>query len=186
MVILVAMFAVGLTVFLLTRGYNTTVTDPNSPWFTLRGGELYFDASLYTGSNELEVPASIGGQTVTAIAPGSFYDCDELTIVFLPNTVKTIGDCAFEDCGALRGIYIPESTASVGSNAFYGCGALESVFVPQTVERIGSNAFSGCSSLRYIFYTGAYQAWTQLYTEFIGPEAYVYASDTVAPSYPGD
>lgn len=175
-VLLVVMFAAGLSLFWITQG-NRPVTDPNMPWFSIREGTLYFDKDHYHGSNELDVPEIVAGQTVTAISSECFAGCDQLTIVSLPNTVQSIGDSAFQNCSALRGLFVPASVSSIGAYAFSGCAALESVCIPGNVKHIGSNAFLGCNSLSYIFYSGSAENWCQLYSEFISPETYIFAAD---------
>lgn len=175
-VILACMIAVGLALFFLTSEPKA-VTDPDAPWFSVKDGVLSFDASLYHGSSELTVPATVAGQTVTALEMGCFANCDELTTVILPNTLQAISSGVFQDCDALRGIFIPESVGAIGTAAFADCGALESICIPYTVQEIGNQAFSGCLNLSYIFYPGPGSAWRELYKEDISSHTYILAKD---------
>lgn len=155
---LCVMICMGLSAFFLSGG---TAEKPSC--FTVDNGVLYFDYSLYTGSNELTVPETVDGMIVTAISDGCFRDCDRLTTVILPETVTVIGSDAFTGCDALRGIYIPHGVMSVGSNALAECPALEAVCFPQSTMEIGEGCLDHCDSLKYIFYDGTYAQWMELY-----------------------
>ena len=150
-VILACMIAAGLALFFLTLEPKGT-TESGAPWFSIKDGVLSFDKSLYHGSSELTVPATVAGEPVTALESGCFLDCDELTTVILPNTLQSIPSGAFRDCDGLRGIFIPDSVKAISTAAFADCRALEAIFIPYTVTEIGSQAFSGCLKLSYIFY----------------------------------
>ena len=88
-----------------TVGYNTQVGYP---------------------SGKIEIPSKLGYPgysfefTVTAIAPGGFAYCDQVTEVVLPDTLETIGAGAFFYTG-ISTIYIPASVTSiqVDSTCYY-------------------------------------------------------------------
>lgn len=175
--ILILMFAFGTAVYSMSM--NTPALD--TPWFSIRDGALYFDGSQYTGGPELEVPATVDGQTVTALGDYCFFDCDKLSTVTLPDTVETIGICAFYDCDWLRGIKGPEALRIIGSEAFYSCGSLEAIYIPGSVASIGEDAFDECKALRHIFYGSQRQEWASLYPEKINEKAQIYVIDPSSP-----
>ena len=148
-IVLACMIAAGLTMFFFTREPQAVISS-DSPWFSIKGGVLFFDKTLYHGSSELEIPSTIAGQKVTALGSGCFLNCDELTTVILPDTLQTISMGAFQNCDALRGIFIPESVESIGTAAFANCRSLEAICIPYTVKEIGNQAFSGCLKLSFI------------------------------------
>ena len=156
---LVLMFAAGLSAFLLIRFDSRFTTDAAMPWFAVKDGVLYFDSSLYDGSNELTVPATIGGQPVTAISDYCFRDCDSLTAIHLPEGITSIGAYAFYDCDGLRGIRLPETLTWLGDQAFAGCNALEAVCIPYSLKQAGSLVFAGCTNLNCIFYPAPIAQW---------------------------
>lgn len=181
LLILTAVAVLGICLFFLLPAAPASAEplpqEPAMPHFSINGGLLRFDSSLYTGPSELTVPASIQGQTVTGLAPGCFENCTELTTVILPDTLETIGARAFAGCTSLRGIAIPEGVRTLGKETFTGCQALEAVSVPASVTAIGSGCFSDCGSLLHIFYAGEFSQWRSLYSEKITLKTQVYCTD---------
>lgn len=57
-------------------------------------------------------------------------------------TVTSIGEWAFRDCNSLSSVTIPESVKSIGRSAFLRT-SLTSVTIPESVTSIGNSAFSG-------------------------------------------
>lgn len=156
-----------------THAYDPTDED----CFELTGGAVRFLPNKFDGGSILVIPDEIDGKAVTSIADYGFANCDGITTIILPNTLKSIGSFAFNGCDDLRGIYLPESLQEVGSGAFNWCISLESVWVSAGVESIGSGAFTGCASLMYFFYDGTYEAWLELYNEYVTPFTYVTCTD---------
>ncbi len=123
----------------------------------------------------LEVPAEIGGMTVTRIDGRLFNSVarvQNLTEVVLPDTITYIGNGAFRSCPYLSKINFPEGLTEIGAATFAGCSALtsaafpdslitiganafnatglSSVLIPENVASISANAFSGCADLTEI------------------------------------
>ncbi|MBO4690811.1 MAG: leucine-rich repeat protein [Paludibacteraceae bacterium] len=101
---------------------------------------------------------------VTEIGSEAFSNCNELTSVVLPNSLKKIGNCAFYECTELTSINLPDSVEEVGVNAFYSCGLTQPVYnkhifasmpkayegaytVPDGIETIAGGAFGFCTDL---------------------------------------
>lgn len=145
--------------------------------YMLEDGVLTFLPGAYSGGRVLTVPASIDGQTVTAIGARCFYGCEEITTIILPDTITSIGDAAFAECTALRGLFVPESVTSIGTDAFLNCLDLEAVYIPMSMDSIGTGAFEGCPALHYIFFSGYYASWNALYSDYITPFTYVICLD---------
>jgi len=175
LLLLILMSTAGLVSFFFTSG--SKVTDVNLPWFYLKSGVLYFEADRYTGGSELNIPAEIDGHPVIALSDDCFTGCENLTAIFLPDTVTAIGDSAFSGCTSLRGIYVPASVNSIGKEAFLGCTALESICLHNAVTSIGKSAFDQCSSLTYIIFRGNYAQWIQLYDAYINADVGVFCED---------
>lgn len=181
-VFMAVMLAVGCVCFALTAPEDPQPSA--TPWFAVEDGVLSFDAEAYTGGPVLEIPATVDGKTVTALAQGCFQDCDELETVILPDTLQSIGDDAFLGCESLRGIKLTENVETIGQKAFYNCPSLEAVYIPESVNSVGKNAFSGCFNLEHVFFDGDQNDWAAIYPQNIGSNATIYqVSGPEADSY---
>ena len=81
---------------------------------------------------------------LTKVAKYSFYNCDKLASVIIPNAT-TLGECAFRGCANLNSLNLLKVT-SMGSNAFYGCRLLPEISFP-LLTTVPSSAFYNCSEL---------------------------------------
>jgi hypothetical protein len=151
-----------------------TSTLPLSGWaqFTfITNDDNTITITGYTGSdNNVVIPASTNGYSVTGIAFEAFFGftwvtsvtipngvdnidsqafawCSGMTNVVIPNSVTNLGDWAFYDCSSLTNLVIPNGVVSLGSKVFYQCSSLSSVTIPDSVVRMGDNNFSFCSRL---------------------------------------
>jgi hypothetical protein len=96
--------------------------------------------TAYLGSaTEIGIPAEIKGNPVLAIGDKAFYR-KKLTVVELPDTIKTIGEKAFYG-NDLVAINLPEQLVTINTQAFRG-NDIEALIVPSSVETIGSGAFA--------------------------------------------
>ncbi len=86
----------------------------------------------------------------TRIGKNAFYECDKLTSVQIPSTVKCIGACAFYHCKNLTNIVIPEGVESIGNRAFYCCSNLVSIDIPDSLKKVENEAFYLCRNLKKI------------------------------------
>ena len=189
---LALIFALGLAAFLLippaepakdhdAENGNTTPVN-TTPWFTIENGVLYFKESLYDGSEELVVPATVNGQTVTALGDECFAYCTDIIMIYLPETIVTIGDEAFYGCNNLRGIRLPETLTSIGDCAFGGCINLEAICIPYSLQEFGEDVFQHCRTLQFFFYPAPYSYWKKLPIGEIPADSTVYCADGVHPA----
>ena len=94
----------------------------------------------YTGSGgSVNIPSTIDGKTVTAIAWAAFSN-KNITSVTLPDSITYIGHSAFSG-NQLTEVSIPDSVISIANAAFVG-NQLTSVTIPDSVTFIGNNAFT--------------------------------------------
>ncbi len=102
----------------------------------------------YTGSGGfLEIPDELEGYPVTSINYNAFYQCNSLTSVTIPGTVKVIKINAFGLCKNLESVVLSDGIAEIRDDAFNGCISLKSVTIPGTVKDVGNSAFFNCISL---------------------------------------
>ncbi len=179
---MVVMIVVGSVIFASSQ---PALSQPSpTPWFTVENGVLSFHPELYQGDAQLEIPSTIDGQTVTALADGCFQGCTGLEMVILPDSLERIGGYAFLGCEDLRGIKLTEKVTFIGQEAFYNCPALESIYIPASVQSVGVNAFSACFALDHVFYAGDLDGWMELYPQYINSDTKIYAvSGPDADSY---
>ncbi len=87
---------------------------------------------------------------VTAIGPNSFSDCENLTSITIPQTVKFIGLSAFAFCTKLKSITLPSGITRIETGTFNNCHSLKTIVIPEGVTTISQSAFKQCSSLESI------------------------------------
>lgn len=73
--------------------------------------------------------------------------------MIFPNSLEIIGNYAFYNCNNLTDLEFPYSLKEIGYDSFYGT-KIKSLFIPKSVVRIGSSAFSNCDSLEDIAVEG--------------------------------
>ena len=113
-----------------------------------REGEIVLEK--YTGQRPyVKIPKQINGQQVIGIED-SFYRCDFIKSVSLPDSIKTIKEGAFGSCKKLKKIIIPDSVEEIGDYAFVGCKGLAKVKLPSNLKVIRKGTFAQCNSLKQI------------------------------------
>jgi len=140
---------------------------------TITGLSDEWTASAATDKNDLIIPSTIEGKSVTAIAnsaftgkgtltsvvfpdsvtsigTGSFGYCTGLTLITLPQNLAVISASSFSHCVGLSAINIPASVTSIGDYAFQSCNALSAIAIPNACASIGNSAFSNCFALESV------------------------------------
>ena len=119
--------------------------DTTSSWSSYVTGNLIIpDSVTYSGvTYPVTTLATINNH-------GSFYGCDGLLSVVIPNTVTTIDDYAFFDCIYMTSVTIGTGVTTIGWQAFSYCSSLNSIFIPANVTNMNSNSFHGCGGLTSI------------------------------------
>ncbi len=106
------------------------------------------------------------------IGQSDFEDCDNLSEVLLPNSMRVIGhsafygsglesmdipygvtrieDYAFRYCRSLKNVTIPNSVTHIGEDALESCDNLVSISIPASVTSLYSSTLGGCASLKEI------------------------------------
>ena len=99
----------------------------------------------YTGHKPIvNIPSKIEGMDVVAIGERAFAGNINLSIVRIPNTVKTIEVNAFQACVNLTMVSIPDSVTQIGDFAFNNCGNLLNITIPNNITFFGSDVFASC------------------------------------------
>jgi len=106
------------------------------------------DEGAFMGSERLS-DVTIQGSSLQSIGQSAFKDCEKLSNVNVPNSVKEICDSAFLRCTNLRRVNLPPGLTEIPDKTFSFTG-LDSVFIPNSVKRIGKSAFDGCFFLKKV------------------------------------
>lgn len=96
----------------------------------------------------------------------TILSCDESIsgIHIIPDTIENypvtkIGSLSFFHCENLLSITIPDSVTAIWDGAFDGCKSLKSITIPDSITSINDGAFSQCSDLADIYYKGTQEQW---------------------------
>ncbi|MDR0632851.1 MAG: leucine-rich repeat domain-containing protein [Holosporales bacterium] len=88
---------------------------------------------------------------VTAIGQEAFRSTDIREVVFGEESrLAEIGEFAFKNCNALSNITLPPSVKSIDKEAFLGCTALQGMTIPSKVNHIGQRVFKDCTALETV------------------------------------
>ena len=131
-------------------GDNLTWVLTNDGTLTISGtGTMtnYYGASAPWWDYRENITSVIMREGVMTIGDCTFYGCNRLENVEVPETVTRIGRLAFGYCRALTGIEIPSAVRNIGEEAFEACNSLADITIPLGVEKIEQRAFEGCTSL---------------------------------------
>lgn len=82
----------------------------------------------YTGNDtHVFIPYYVGDYLVTSIGSDTFFWCEDIVEIVLPDTVTTIKYGAFFSCTALQSFVIPETVTNITGNPFTDCTSLDRV-----------------------------------------------------------
>ena len=149
------------------NGHATVVFDfeENGIYYKANGDEAAVVTRDYLYNSYegvVTIPATVSheGKTypVTAIGSNAFRNCQGLTNVVIPSSVRTVGECAFWNCNSLKEIYIGKGVNAIGEMAFRDCMSLEKVEIEDMASyaRINFESFDSspfCYSCK-MYYQG--------------------------------
>lgn len=103
-------------------------------------------------AGNIVIPKVINGLPVTRISSGAFANCNLITSVSIPSTVKLIDYNAFSSCSSMVSVIFEERSEDqlleISNWVFSGCTALSSINLEDSnVVSMGGGVFSGCTSL---------------------------------------
>ncbi len=123
-------------VFLAAIAWITTIWLPTAfaapqdeYTYTLSSGQA--TVTGYTGAGgAISIPSTLGGCTVTAIAPCAFSGNTTIHSVVFPAGIIHIGASSFEGCSSLSALYFQGNTPTLGTNALLFCADELKVYYP--------------------------------------------------------
>lgn len=83
---------------------------------------------------------------IESIGPYAFNHCTDLSVVNLPNSLKTLENGVFSHCYALESIDLPNSITTLKDCVFAG-SSLTSIALPNSIVNMGSCNFRECPNL---------------------------------------
>lgn len=150
---------------------NQYITEEKADGTLILKGAYFLNSS----TNQIIIPSSINGKTVSEIGNNAFSNltvADNINEIIIPSTIKKIGvksfynctfietinfepgsllneisECAFSLCLNLRSINLPSTTTKISSEAFNRCISLNSLILPSNLTIFEVDAFSNCISL---------------------------------------
>ena len=130
------------------EGDNVEVTHPYRPALPTESASnaaTQDSPDEYANLTELTIPSTVTYEGnvyhVTRIGHHAFDQCENLTSVDIPNSIKSIGIRAFSWCSALTSIVLKGGLEDIESYAFEYCLGLENISLPNSLMTIGQNAF---------------------------------------------
>ena len=125
-------FAGAATQVYSDAGLTYTVNSDSTATVTGFSGEVI---------ENLTIPETLGGYTVTAIGSSAFENCTSLTSIELPDNVEKIEINAFAGCTELLSVDLA-NVRYIGIKAFNGCLKLKSIVIPNTLLEAHNGAYS--------------------------------------------
>lgn len=95
-----------------------------------------------------------GTDDLTAIPADAFngssnFNCENLSGIILPQSVKSIGSYAFNTCKNLVDVVLPKTLDSIGYYAFFICDNLSEIVIPEGIQEL-DNIFQDCKTLKKV------------------------------------
>lgn len=114
--------------------------------------KLNKDGVVYAGNWLVDYTSALSGEVevrrdTAGIADYAFYECNGLTGISMPNTVKIVGRAAFYKCKKLTTVTLPETLQVIDDYTFYHCDRLKLFALPPMLKVIGRSAFYKCGSV---------------------------------------
>ena len=110
-----------------TNGFDYTVlVDGDYSYYVENGSAVIVS---YNGSAaNVEIPSSLGGNTVTKIGCAAFANNSSLTAVTIPESVTSVGAYAFFNDPALTAVYVGSGSKTFERRAFRDCAQLSGIY----------------------------------------------------------
>lgn len=116
--------------------------------FFKRNGEITITGYKGTSKEQI-IPVSLSdGTTITCmqLKQESNYKVLEVLKIYAP--IRQIKYLTFYNCENLKEILLPESLVKIDESVFDECSNLKEIEIPKNVEKLSDDLFSGCTSLK--------------------------------------
>ena len=96
------------------------------------------------------IPTHVHNIRVIGIGERGFKDCNEITEVLLPESIKYIDKMAFHECKKLTSITLSQSLEAIKEGAFGFCERLKTIDIPNGIKGIEKSTFYTCQELENV------------------------------------
>ena len=96
------------------------------------------------------IPSEINGKPVTSLNMRAFFQCENITSVYIPDSLTKLGSSAFFSCVNLERVRLPSDLQTLASLSFFNCKKLKNIELPSGLKKIDSGVFEKCTSLQEI------------------------------------
>lgn len=111
--------------------------------FTYDSSQSGWVVTGYTGADEtVSIPSVHEGEPVVAVASGAFTDCDAMTSLVFPSCLRRLEDYSCNSCDNLTEIYLFDSLTYLSDNTFDSDPALTTVYFGAATAPKFSNWFN--------------------------------------------
>ncbi len=105
---------------------------------------------------------TISDGSVNEISPNAFSNMNNLTYLYVGDSVQTIGEKAFYNCDKLKDVDIMNGTKTIGNSAFEDCALLETVDIGNAITSVGDNVFHNCPTMTDIAFASPKDGYSAL------------------------
>ena len=96
------------------------------------------------------IPSEINGKPVVSLNMRAFFQCENITSVYIPDSVTKFGSSDFSSCVNLERVRLSSNLEVIENLSFYACKKLKNIELPSGLKKIDSGAFEKCASLQEI------------------------------------
>ncbi len=132
----------------LTIGENVSKVGENAFWNCTSLKSVIWNATDCADFTDTTLPSTLSaitfGNKVKHIPDHLCQDCESITELALPVSVRSIGEKAFYKCYSLTHVTLPDSLTTIGDYAFWSTD-LKEINFPSSLDSIGTGAFEHTS-----------------------------------------
>ena len=96
------------------------------------------------------IPSEINGKPVVSLKMRSFFQCENITSVYIPDSVTKLGSSDFSSCVNLERVRLSTNIETLTPLSFFNCKKLKNIEPLMGLKQISGSAFQGCASLEKI------------------------------------
>ena len=96
------------------------------------------------------IPSEINGKPVVSLNMRAFFQCENITSVYIPDSVTKLGSSDFYSCVNLERVRLSTNIETLTPLSFFNCKKLKNIELLMGLKQISGSVFQGCASLEKI------------------------------------